>query len=306
LRDLGGVDPGADRELVARLLAALRELTPRKVLGIVVGRRPEELVQVARALAGTGTPEVREALAELAERYPDLDLARAETASAGEGAEPEAELAALAPGGGAEARGGHEETRAAPFVPEPPRASLSGDLEVFGLPGLIQNLQQSESSGRLLLRDAQGQEVAWLLLDRGRLADCRSGELVGTAAFFQVFEVPRAGSFEFARVDRAPAAREAPREMMGLLMEAMRRYDELQRLRVLVPDGARLRAGEAKPTSPEEEDDGDLVRQVWTRVRGGATPRDCEAAVATDAYRVRTLLAHWIEQGAVTLEDLTG
>lgn len=306
LRDLGGVDLSADRELVARLLTTLRELTPRKVLGIVVGRRPEELAQVARALAGTAAPEVREVLAELAERYPDLDLARTETVIAGEGAEPEAELAALAPGGGAEPRGGSEETRAASFVPEPPRASLSGDLEVFGLPGLLQNLQQSESSGRLLLRDPQGQEVAWLLLDRGRLADCRSGELVGTAAFFQVFEVPCSGSFEFARVDRAPAGREAPREMMGLLMEAMRRYDELQRLRALVPDGARLRPGEAKPTSPEEEDDGDLVRQVWTRVRGGATPRDCEAAVATDAYRVRTLLAHWIEQGALTLEEPPG
>ena len=89
---------------------------------------------------------------------------------------------------------------------------------------------------------------------------------------------------------------------MGLLLEGMRRYDELQRLRVVVPDNLLLRPGAAKPTPPEDETDGDFMRQVWERVRnGGARAEDCEAAFAVDSYRVRSLLAHWLETGAAAV-----
>jgi hypothetical protein len=82
-------------------------------------------------------------------------------------------------------------------------------------------------------------------------------------------------------------------------MESMRRYDELQRLRLLIPDGTRLRATEVRPSPPPEERDGELIRELWTRVRSGATAADCEAGVEVDAFRVRTILAHWLEEGAL-------
>jgi len=189
-------------------------------------------------------------------------------------------------------------------VPEAARASLSGDLEVFGLPGLLQSLQQSESSGVLVLRDPQGSEVAALRMARGRFVDGRAGALTGAEAFYQVLEGSQAASFAFARSEAPAAAGSAGFEMLGLLMEAMRRFDELQRLRALVPDRAFLKAGSSRPTPPPEETDGELLRKLWTFVRPGALVIDCDRHVPVDTYRVRSLLAHWLEQGALDMEGL--
>jgi len=81
----------------------------------------------------------------------------------------------------------------------------------------------------------------------------------------------------------------------------MRRHDELRRARALVPDDALLRAGGARPTAPETERDGELVRTVWARVRGGARARDCDEVAPVDLYRIRTLLAHWVCEGALEI-----
>ena len=86
---------------------------------------------------------------------------------------------------------------------------------------------------------------------------------------------------------------------MGLLLEGMRRYDELQRSAALVPDGARLRPTGSKPTRLAQEDDPKLLSAVWTKVSQGATAAECEAVAATDAFRVRRLLVHWVEEGSL-------
>ena len=79
----------------------------------------------------------------------------------------------------------------------------------------------------------------------------------------------------------------------------MRRYDELKQATVLVPDETRLRATEVRPSPHPSEKDGMLQKTLWSRVSRGATARECEAEVHTDAYRIRRLLAHWVEQGAL-------
>jgi hypothetical protein len=117
----------------------------------------------------------------------------------------------------------------------------------------------------------------------------------------KVFELPAPGTFEFVRGSQ-PTVEGERLELMGLLLEAMRRYDELRRARALVPDEALLKAGDVKPTAPAEERDGELVRHVWARVRAGATAAECEQGVEVDSFRVRTLLAHWIDEGAARIE----
>jgi len=77
--------------------------------------------------------------------------------------------------------------------------------------------------------------------------------------------------------------------------EAMRRQDEYQQARVLVPDGAHLQLSGTKPTKLEEEEDLKLTQLVWSKVVAGASPEQCEAQVPVDAFRVRRLLAHWVE-----------
>ncbi|HSM52325.1 MAG TPA: DUF4388 domain-containing protein, partial [Thermoanaerobaculia bacterium] len=291
LRELGAVDLASDPATLARLLDALHELAPRRLLGFTVGRREEELAHVVAALAATSDPRAREALADLAARFPETVFGR--LAASG----------VRAPSAGGETEEEEEGGGVVPTpAPQPPRASLSGDLDLFGLPGLLQSLQQTEATGRLVIRDEQGRIAAELHLAGGRLADCRSGRLAGDAAFYQLLELPFPGSFEFTRGAPGSIPEGKLRDLFGLLLESMRRHDELRRARALVPDEALLRSGSARPTGPEGEQDGELVRAVWTRVRGGARAADCDDAAPVDLYRIRTLLAHWVAEGALEID----
>ncbi|HLF55921.1 MAG TPA: DUF4388 domain-containing protein [Thermoanaerobaculia bacterium] len=297
LRELGAVDLSGDRDALAKLLDAARSLQPKKVLGFTVSRNEDALIDVVRALASTTDSSARRILAELAERFPDREYGR---------------LAALGAAGATAALpepvSDPEESESflpipAPAVQARSRASLAGDLEVFGLPGLLQSLEQSDASGRLVLRNAAGGERAHFELVEGRLGSCRCGPLAGESAFYQVFEQPLPGTFEFVR-ETGVAVGSRPRgtDIMGLLMEAMRRFDEFQRLRALVPDQARLRPGEARPSALAGEQDGELMRRLWTRLREGASVLELDGAAEVDPYRSRSLLAHWLEEGAVRLE----
>lgn len=298
LRELGGLDLAEDRETVGRLLEALRELAPRKLFGIVVGRHDEALVAVARALAGTSLPSVQQALVEVAARFPhlQLDKASAHPVEASSGHAPSA----------VESVEGESEEFVAEATPLAGRGSLSGDLELFGLAGLLQTFAQSETTGRLTLRDSHGRGTGEVALHRGKLVDCRAGRLAGDMAFYQLLEAPNGGTFEFSRLEPGAAPPPGVREIMGLMMEGMRRYDKLQRLQVVVPDRLVLRAGTARPTSPPDETDGNFVRQLWERVRAGAAVADCEAAIAADSFRIRALLAHWLEEGSAVSATPSG
>ena len=46
---------------------------------------------------------------------------------------------------------------------------------------------------------------------------------------------------------------------------------------------------------------GSVLQALWERASQGATPLDCEAVVATDSYRIRRVLAHWVERGALKI-----
>jgi hypothetical protein len=81
-------------------------------------------------------------------------------------------------------------------------------------------------------------------------------------------------------------------------MEAIRRYDEFRSDRGLVGDDAFVRATGNRPTTPAEEEDGELVRVLWTRLREGATVAECELAIRKDSFRARRLLAHWVREGS--------
>jgi len=298
LRELASVDLSSDRDVLARLVESARSLQPVKLLGFLVSRNEESLVHVVRALNSTTAPEARRALRDLAEKFPDREFGRVATAGLQQSADTVGDPTL--------ARPSEEivEPMGMPDEPEPPtaRASLSGDLEVFGLPGLLQSLEQSEASGRLSLRMPSGKERARLELAGGRLSQCSFGPLSGESAFYQIFEVPSPGTFEFSRGTPASGSPGIHMPLMGLLMEAMRRFDEFQRLRALLPDHALVTSGDNRPTAPPEEGDGELVRRAWTEVRRGSTVAECEAATAVDSYRARSLLAHWLEEGAIQVD----
>jgi hypothetical protein len=293
LGELGAFDLAEDPELVDKLLDALRAQLPVRVLGLSI-RRPEGAQDLVRALQSTRSEAVKTVFQDIVRRFPEEPFGQAAAGvlanwSTVPVAEPDTSLAdALTP-----------MPVAAPAAA--PTASLAGDLEVFGLPELLQTLQQTEASGRLLLRTRAGKTMGEIQLDRGLVRDAKVRNLTMPDAFYQIMEATEPGTFEFTR--QPPAAQAGGRDIMGLLMEGMRRYDELQRARALAPDHALLRPTGTRPTPPPEETDGAFIRELWTRLRESATPRQCEEAVAADAYRIRVLLTHWLAEGALQIHE---
>ena len=280
LEQLSPVDFSGDAESIGRLLEAVEAELPHKIFGFLLKKDWSFLLHVIEALSSSASAEpVRKALTEVVQRFPDEEFARA-AAKVLAGAE-------LPP---------------APLPPAPAQAaSLSGDLELFGLPTLLQNLSQSTASGVLTITDAVGEPVAEVTLENGKFRECRTGDLTGEVALFQLIERPTPASFVFVKRS-APSERtqaEPLKDLVPLFFEGTRRYDEFQQACMLVPDYACLRPTDTKPTAPPEEEDPLLIRTVWQRASSGASAFECENGLPVDSYRTRRMLSHWVEEGAL-------
>ncbi|GMU66034.1 MAG: hypothetical protein AMXMBFR36_23080 [Acidobacteriota bacterium] len=278
LADLAGEDLSGQPEVVAALLETLGTLAPARVLGVLAARNEKAVERIVRTLATTRTPEARRGLEDLATRFPDREFGKL----AARAVRPEIGLAP------------DPDARVEPGPREEP--ALAGDLRFFSLPHLVQSLQQIQASGQVRLRGENGNVFAVFRLVDGRLAECVAGGLRGENAFYQAFQNPTGGRFEFFSEPDAPAV--VAEDVTLLLLEAIRRYDDLQNDRQVVGDDAYLRATARRPTLPADESDGELVRLVWTRVREGTSVVECEMAARRDSFTVRRLLAHWVREGA--------
>ncbi len=277
LAEFAGQDLTNDEEAVKRLLEALRTAAPFKLFGLTLHQSYEGVLYLVQALSSTPTEGVRKIFEELVKKFPDQEFAKV----AGKALQnfqtgkptPEAEGA----------------------------SSLSGDLSLFGVPALVQSLAEAQVSGTLSLKSPKGETFATVVLRQGKLKTCQTGKIFGDEAFWQLLEKPLPGNFLLVR--QAEGAREtqvgALKEILPLTLEGLRRYDEFQLACAIVPDDMMLKPTEVKPTAHKDEKDGILVKDLWTAMGPGATPRQCEAAVSADSYRVRRMLVHWVEQGSL-------
>jgi hypothetical protein len=287
IAELASQDMSEDTETVEQLLALLKANLPFKLLGMTLRQNDQSLVRVIESLSGTPAPSVRRALEEIVSRFGGQDAGRAaQKALAGfdrpRAAEPQPADAAPAP--------------------DLPAASLQGDLEIFGLPALLQSLAESSASGSLTLKGPKGGDAfASLTLREGKLSEIRRGHLKGDDAFYQLLERPLPGQFSFIKGSPPETPGVAPREILPLTLEAMRRYDEFQESSALVPDTVVLERTNVAATPLPGEKDGSFLQALWERASQGATPLECEAVVASDSYRIRRALAHWVEQGALRI-----
>ncbi len=275
LVEAGRQDLSGSKDLVERVIAALRAELPRSVLGFTVRKNDDRIVWLIQALSGTPLPEVRAVLQEILDKHRDQPFAEAASKA----------LAAM--------EAGVKPT-------EPAGAGLSGDLELFGLPGVLQTLSQSQLTGVLSLMRVPGKVEASVLLEGGRFRGAQFATLRGEAAAYELFEKPFPGTFAFvSRPDLSgQGAISNPQDIVSLLLEGVRRHDEFKRAAALVPDQVFLEATGAPSTALPDENDS-FVRLVWSTTANGTTPVECEASVKTDGYRVRRLLAHWVEEGAL-------
>jgi hypothetical protein len=279
LSDLAVQDLASDPMAVRRLLTALHSALPKKVLGLVIQKRDQDLQSIANALSSTTTPEVRQALQELGRNIPESVAPQPPPSRSAGFHEPPVSIS--------------ESKEPAPSV-----SSLTGDLDLFGLPGLFQSIGDHAWTGTLTLKDFSGSSFATVDFSKGKFVSCEFQHLSGESAIYQLLERPNSGTFYFSR--NTVAEEKASREVLPLLMEGIRRYDELQQLQIILPDDTRIRSTGAQPAVLREERDGLLFRDLWNAVRDGSTPKQCEARIAVDSYRIRRLLVHWLETGSIT------
>ena len=226
LEKLGYQDLSVDKELVARLVKALDQELPSKVLGLTVGKKNRNIDILIQALSCTPAPAVRQKLEEIVQRFP------------GEGFGTKASKALE--GLGAKLR-----------ADEAPARTMTGDLELFGLPNLLQSLADSRVTGNLALLDRENEQMGSLIFADGQVAACRAGPLGGESAFYQLFERPVPGTFIFTSQSDAAVKKEAkgePLEIMPAMLEAMRRHDEFNQARALAPDDVAMKPTGTKPT----------------------------------------------------------
>jgi len=277
LEVLASHDLSGDKDLVARLVETLRADLPVKVLGFVVKHEHRMVGSLIRALSATAAPAVREVMEEIVQRFPDRDFAAA--------------ASKVLSGFGAKSR-----------PVEAPSETLSGEVELFGLPNLFQALAESRLTGILTLADRAGEPIGTVSFEGGQIRDCETGALRGKAGFYQLFERPVRGTFNFQsqrEASREGKPGESLLDVLPMVVEGVRRHDEFREAKILVPGGGRLSATLTQPTQPDTDEEASFVQAVWMKAASGVSPAQLEDALGVDSYRVRHLLAHWVEEGAL-------
>jgi hypothetical protein len=276
LASLSQHDLSFDEDTVNVLVKTIREDLPTKVFGKVMASRPAPL-RLMEALSSTRSEVVEKLFGEIVEKFGEYDIGRVATAAL-------ANLASLAKGKGRDAQS----------------ATLTGDLEFFALPSLMQSLAETQATGIVTLSAKQGQTSGKLLFLNGKFVDAQTGHLRGVDAIYQMLERPVPGMFAFVpQPTLSVKTKIDPVDVMGLLFEGIRRHDELRQACILVPDDLALQASAVKPTPDPEETDPSIIREVWVKASGGTKISEWETQIATDAYRIRRLVMRWLEEGAL-------
>lgn len=199
------------------------------------------------------------------------------------------------PGGRDVARRGE----AAAVVPDSRRGygmSLKGDLSELGLADLVEMMSLGAKTGSVTISDTDGDAAGTLLFLNGLLVSASSGPFTGEKAFYALLAVS-AGSF-FVDSDVSPPEEMPGRSTQPLLMEGMRRLDEVRQLRERLPSWARLAL--AGPGQPQDGVEAQVVAllslasldiaDVVRRVEQSGRADEYECLLACDRLRERGLL----------------
>lgn len=175
---------------------------------------------------------------------------------------------------------------------------LRGDLGELPLPDLVEMTSVGGKTGRLVLFDEEEAVAGELMFRAGRLVGARAGDLAGEKAFYALLAL-RTGSFDFdPTVELDEDEVDLPTE--ALLIEGMRRLDEVYRMRRRLPAPAVVRfRGGATEDALECRVLGYLgpgARRVGDIVDGILVDGD------VDEYDVLKALTHLVELQVVRVE----
>ena len=281
---LGGEDLSDDPETINRIVEAVKVELPVKVFGVSVKtpRKAQNIGHLLDSLSGTDIPKVRMVFDSIVRKFPGEQFANAAAKA----------LTKL----------DSRTTVDQPADSDDMITSLSGDLALFGLPNLMQNLADSRVEGILTVLDNAGNSTASITLSDGMMIEAATGGLTSETAIYQLLERPTIGRFIFVNqpVENVLDETSSPgMAVMSLLMEGMRRYDEFNRAAAIIPDEGRFAATGLQPTGLPDEDDADFINGIWVQATQGKTPIEIEKSSTSDSYRILRLFEHWVNEGAL-------
>ncbi|MFQ6078382.1 MAG: cyclic nucleotide-binding domain-containing protein, partial [Thermodesulfobacteriota bacterium] len=177
---------------------------------------------------------------------------------------------------------------------------LSGNLEYFDLPTIIQTLASSERTGTLTITDHFEQVFAVLYFETGKVLYATLGHLRGEEAFYQLSQSPVQDAFTF-KGGTPPAEFAEEGEIgtttMGLLMEAAHQQDELKVLKATYTDPNRVFHPQSEELSWADEETKSLAQEIWTRLHRGETIAEMVRQISTCEYRIYKVLSTMDKKG---------
>ncbi|MFQ3581595.1 MAG: cyclic nucleotide-binding domain-containing protein [Chloracidobacterium sp.] len=185
---------------------------------------------------------------------------------------------------------------------------LSGNLQFFDLPTVIQTIIGSGMTGTLRVDDPLGITLAEIFFDSGHLCRSVMGHLTGSEAFFQLFQPPPTeGVFEFKGGEREVsegASCDILLPGMTMLMEAVRMQDEVGALRRRFPANQTYR-----PLGDDLRWDGEeqllpIAYDIWYRLHAAEpTVRELLDTVPASHYTTLSILNTLLETMQITAQQ---
>jgi CRP-like cAMP-binding protein len=177
---------------------------------------------------------------------------------------------------------------------------LSGNLQYFDLPTIVQTLATSERTGTLTITDQMERIFAKIYFEGGKVLYARVGHLRGEEAFYQLFQSATQDAFTF-KGGLPPEAFDEEEEIgtttMGLLMEAARQQDELKVLVDTYSDPKRIFRPQSEALQWNDDETEALAQEIWHRLRQGQTIDQMVNEIPVCQYRIYKVLSVMAETG---------
>jgi CRP-like cAMP-binding protein len=177
---------------------------------------------------------------------------------------------------------------------------LSGNLQYFDLPTIVQTLATSERTGTLTITDQMERVFAKIYFEGGKVLYARVGHLRGEEAFYQLFQSLIQDAFTFKGgmpPEEFDEEEEIDTTTMGLLMEAARQQDELKVLKETYSDSNRVFRPQSEALQWDDDETEVLAQEIWHRLRQAQTIDQMVNEIPVCQYRIYKVLSVMNEKG---------
>jgi CRP-like cAMP-binding protein len=181
------------------------------------------------------------------------------------------------------------------------RKELAGKLRYFDMPTVVQTLITAGQTGLLTFVDDDGHVYAEAMLRGGTVDRARCGQLEGEDAFHEIFLHKDDGEFYFrSLVDpdpRAVSKSAITTPAMHLMMEAMRRADELAELREKLGGTTREYRAAGDAADWPDAATAKIAAQILAELKKPRRLEDLRGTVPCSSFVLYRIASELVEQG---------